>query len=208
MKGGAKWESGCKSYKFIGILLFSWSLPNSFLSFSVSISLYISIYQSRSLSERKRKSLGLFVLFFQSSLLRSPLERELVISIHLWIVFVFRFLIFFVKRERERRNMFEDHQGMAAAAAAATTQMGFLPFSIAATAAPNLSFTNNNNNSSSSLDCHQSLKNFSIPPSLSSHHHHNNNLSETLLSPTSPHATDHFGGPQLLSLQRSSANLW
>ncbi|XP_031253169.1 probable WRKY transcription factor 13 [Pistacia vera] len=104
--------------------------------------------------------------------------------------------------------MFEDHQGMAAAAAGATTQMGFLPFSIAATAAPNLNFTNNSNNSSSSLDCHQSLKNFSIPPSLSSHHHNNNNLSGTLLSPSSPHATDHFGGPQLLSLQRSSANLW
>ncbi|XP_044469552.1 probable WRKY transcription factor 13 [Mangifera indica] len=110
--------------------------------------------------------------------------------------------------------MFEDQQGMAAAV---STQMGFLPFSMAS-AAPSLSFSDNNNNnnnsSSTSLDCHQSLKTFSMPSSLSSHHLHNhnnnnnNNLSETLLSSSSPQATDHFGSPQLLSLQRSSANLW
>ncbi|XP_050370696.1 probable WRKY transcription factor 13 [Argentina anserina] len=70
----------------------------------------------------------------------------------------------------------------------------------------------------SSLGCQQSLKALSsLPSSLGSDYHHapSTNLSETLIpSLNTPlkhreaHITSEFGGSQLLSLQRSSANLW
>lgn len=75
-----------------------------------------------------------------------------------------------------------------------------------------------NNLTFSSLGCQQSLKALSsLPSSLASDDHHapSTNLSETLipsLGTALKHREDHiasdFGGPQLLSLQRSSANLW
>nr|WGV38214.1 WRKY [Loropetalum chinense var. rubrum] len=84
------------------------------------------------------------------------------------------------------------------------TQMGFY----SSFPANNLSFP--------PLGCHQSLKAFtSIPPSLAAADTPSNNLTETLLltSATTPKqrediSSHHLGGPQLLSLQRSSANLW
>ncbi|KAK2656002.1 hypothetical protein Ddye_009054 [Dipteronia dyeriana] len=85
------------------------------------------------------------------------------------------------------------------------SQMGFVPFP------QNLSFL-------PPLGCHQSLKAFNIPPSLVADHHlpSTTNLThETLLSSANlkqredqDHITSDFGGAQLLSLQRSSANLW
>ncbi|XP_044488662.1 probable WRKY transcription factor 13 [Mangifera indica] len=97
-------------------------------------------------------------------------------------------------------GMFEDHQGIAAS----TAQVGFLPFSPS-----NLNFSSNNNNNSSSLDCHPSLKSFALPQ-LSSHHNNNNNnhLSETLLASSSPNSTFKHREDDLLSVQRSSTNLW
>ncbi|KAJ4845416.1 hypothetical protein Tsubulata_043355 [Turnera subulata] len=61
--------------------------------------------------------------------------------------------------------------------------------------------------------CHQSPKGFILPPSLAADPSSTANLAETLLSST-PHkqredsTTCNLGGPNLLSLQRSSANLW
>ncbi|KAJ6918963.1 WRKY transcription factor 13 [Populus alba x Populus x berolinensis] len=65
-----------------------------------------------------------------------------------------------------------------------------------------------------SASCHQSLKGFIIPPSLAADAPSTTNLTETLLlsSATNKQREDtiasDFGGPHLLSLQRSSANLW
>ncbi|EXB24793.1 putative WRKY transcription factor 13 [Morus notabilis] len=103
------------------------------------------------------------------------------------------------------QGLFEDDQE------APVTQMGFFSFP-SNMAHPQLS----------PLGC---LKNFSIPCSTNNNISTNINLSETLISSLSTTSTttsspskhmredhftasDHFGGPQLLSLQRSTANLW
>ncbi|KAF2284299.1 hypothetical protein GH714_020320 [Hevea brasiliensis] len=79
------------------------------------------------------------------------------------------------------------------------TQMGFFSF------APHSTFPQ--------LDsCHQSLKGFTIPHSLVADAPSTANLTETLLSSAAAKQredmTAYLGGPHLLSLQRSSANLW
>eukprot|EP00258_Populus_trichocarpa_P040351 XP_024456370.1 probable WRKY transcription factor 13 [Populus trichocarpa] len=81
------------------------------------------------------------------------------------------------------------------------TQMGFFSFP------PHLTYPQ-------SASCHQSLKGFIIPPSLAADAPSTTNLTETLLlsSVTNKQREDtiasDLGGPHLLSLQRSSANLW
>jgi hypothetical protein len=62
--------------------------------------------------------------------------------------------------------------------------------------------------------CHQSSKGFIIPPSLAADAPSTTNIAETLLLSSATHkqkegtfASD-LGGPHLLSLQRSRANLW
>ncbi|KAL3591670.1 hypothetical protein D5086_010310 [Populus alba] len=81
------------------------------------------------------------------------------------------------------------------------TQMGFFSFP------PHLTYPQ-------SASCHQSLKGFIIPPSLAADAPSTTNLTETLLlsSATNKQREDtiasDFGGPHLLSLQRSGANLW
>lgn len=76
------------------------------------------------------------------------------------------------------------------------SQLGFYSFH------PNLSFPQ--------VGCQQSLKAFNIPPSLAADAP--SSLTEALLSsaPTKQREdiTPHLGGAQLLSLQRSTANLW
>ncbi|KAH7565940.1 hypothetical protein JRO89_XS08G0042100 [Xanthoceras sorbifolium] len=101
------------------------------------------------------------------------------------------------------QGMFEDQAEM-------PSQMGFLPFPQNLITFP-------------PLGCHQySLKAFNLPPSLvaDQQHHHDHhvpsttNLTETLLSSTTlkqredDHIASDLGGAHLLSLQRSSANLW
>jgi hypothetical protein len=82
------------------------------------------------------------------------------------------------------QGLFEDQE--------VPTQMGFYSFPSNLTLPP--------------LGCHQSLKAFNntLPPSLAS--------DGTLLSSTTTKqredTTSDFGGPQLLSLHRSSSNLW
>uniref|UniRef100_A0A5B6Z136 Putative WRKY transcription factor 13 n=1 Tax=Davidia involucrata TaxID=16924 RepID=A0A5B6Z136_DAVIN len=79
-----------------------------------------------------------------------------------------------------------------------STQMGFFSFP------PNLTIP--------PFGCHQSLKTLiTMPPSLAADAP--TSLTETLLYSATPKqkediTTSHLGGPQLLSLQRSSANLW
>ena len=112
-----------------------------------------------------------------------------------------------IERERERdremaatsqatlnqQALFEDQE--------MPTQMGFFSFS------PHLTYPQ-------SASCHQSLKGFIIPPSLAADAPSTTNLTETLLlsSATNKQREDtiasDFGGPHLLSLQRSGANLW
>lgn len=76
------------------------------------------------------------------------------------------------------------------------SQLGFYSFH------PNLSFPQ--------VGCQQSLKAFNIPPSLAADAP--SSLTDALLSsaPTKQREdiTPHLGGAQLLSLQRSTANLW
>ncbi|KAK7859002.1 probable WRKY transcription factor 13 [Quercus suber] len=90
------------------------------------------------------------------------------------------------------QGLFEDQE--------VPTQMGYYPFS------SNLTLP-------APIGCHQSLKVFTntLPPSLASDAP-STNLNGTLLtSPTTKHREDttcDFGGPQLLSLHRSSTNLW
>lgn len=95
--------------------------------------------------------------------------------------------------------LFEDIQEM-------PTQMGFFPYP------PHMTYPQLGS-------CHQSFKGFIIPPpSLAADHHAPStaNLTETLVSSATTHkqrddqdtvASD-LGGPHVLSLQRSSANLW
>lgn len=94
-------------------------------------------------------------------------------------------------------SLFEDQNEMPA-------QMGFVPFPIT-----NMSFP--------PLDCNQSLKAFSsIASSLASEGDSTSNLTvETLLATTAlksrsdhQYLTSSFGGPQFLSLHRSSVNPW
>lgn len=79
------------------------------------------------------------------------------------------------------------------------TQMGFFSF------APHLNFPQLGS-------CHQSLKSFTIPHSLVADAPSTANLAETLISSAAAKqredVTAYLGGPHLLSLQRSSANLW
>lgn len=91
------------------------------------------------------------------------------------------------------QGLFEEQQEM-------PTPMGFFS-----------SFPPNNNNITSCppFGCHQSLKAFNI----AAPDHHHALPTETLLSSfSSPKHRQHlgsdFGGPRLLSLQRSSANFW
>ncbi|KAA8530958.1 hypothetical protein F0562_005675 [Nyssa sinensis] len=88
------------------------------------------------------------------------------------------------------QGLFEDQE--------LSTQMGFFSFP------PNLTI------STPPFGYHQSLKTLiTMPPSLAADAP--TSLTETLLSSATQkqkdHITSHFGGPQLLSLQRSSANL-
>ncbi|KAA3473554.1 putative WRKY transcription factor 13 [Gossypium australe] len=90
----------------------------------------------------------------------------------------------------QNQGLFEEQQEMA-------TPMGFF-----STFPPN-----NNITSCPPLGCHQSLKAFDI----AAPDHHHALPTETLLL-SSPKHKEHlasdFGGPRLLSLQRSSANFW
>ncbi|KAG4175985.1 hypothetical protein ERO13_A11G221100v2 [Gossypium hirsutum] len=91
----------------------------------------------------------------------------------------------------QNQGLFEEQQEM-------PTPMGFFS-----------TFPPNNITSCPPLGCHQSLKAFNI----AAPHHHHALPTETLLSSLSSpkhreHLASDFGGPRLLSLQRSSANLW